>query len=297
MAWRCGGARIGSWCRLIAGTVESDSGSGSGGSGSGSAGAAGLSPTAHGHVLVVLPTLTWQGLNPVDDDGDGIPNTLLSGEPVQLARPFVVTPPAGFAQEVALIDYLHSAGLQFDLTSDLAYADGDGPPLGNYSGVVLAGDERWVTASFGDSLARYVQQGGRILSLGIGSLQRSVTIDGGQALDPSARHRVDFLDGRPLPVKSSHGALLLVQRDKLGLFRGGASPLSGYRTYQPFAPPQPPARLLSSLGVSNASPAVIGYSLGHGVVVDIGLPGFASSLAHDVEAQQLLGNAWSLLSR
>ena len=42
---------------------------------------------------------------------------------------------------------------------------------------------------------------------------------------------------------------------------------------------------------------MIGYSLGRGRVVDIGLPGFASSLAHRVEAQKLLGNVWSLLSR
>lgn len=281
---------------LIAG-----SGSGSGaGSGSGSRSGAGRGPRAaasRGHVLVVLPALSWQGLNPVDDDGDGIPNTLLSGEPVRLARPLFATPPAGFAEEAALIAYLRRAGLHFDLTTDLAFVDGNAPPLGNYSGVVLAGDERWVTASFGASLARYVQQGGRILSLGIGSLQRSVTIDGGQALDPSRARAVDFLEGRPLPVKRTHGTLLLVQRDKLGLFRGGATALSGYRTYQPFAPPQPPARLLSSLGVSNASPAVIGYSLGHGLVVDIGLPGFASSLDHNVEAKELLGSVWSLLSR
>jgi hypothetical protein len=275
---------------LIAGTAQA------GGAGSGSAGAAGLSSASHGHVLVVLPALTWQALNPVDDDGDGIPNTLLSGEPVLLDRPLVRTPP-GFAQEAALIAYLRHAGLPFDLTTDLVDAHGDGPSLDDYSGVVLAGDERWVTASFGDTLARYVQQGGRILSLGIGSLQRSVTIDGSQALDPSRAHRVDFLDGRPLPVTSSHGTLLLVQRDQLGLFGGGASPLSGYRTYQPFGPPQPPARLLSSLGVSRSSPAVIGYALGHGRVVNIGLPGFASSLAHHVEAQKLLGNVWSLLSR
>jgi hypothetical protein len=271
---------------LIAGTA-----------GSGSAGGQGPSAAAaRGHVLVVLPALSWQGLNPVDDDGDGIPNTLLSGEPVRLDRPLVTTP-LGFAQEAALVAHLRSAGLQFDLTTDLAYASGDAPALGDYSGVVLAGDERWVTASFGASLARYVQQGGRILSLGTGSLQRSVTIQSGQALDPSPAHRVDFLDGRPLAVTFSHGTLLLVQRDDLGLFRGGASPLSGYRTYQPFGPPQPPARLLSSLGVSRASPAVIGYSLGHGVVVDIGLPGFAGTLSHNAEAKQLLGNAWSLLSR
>jgi hypothetical protein len=32
-------------------------------------------------------------------------------------------------------------------------------------------------------------------------------------------------------------------------------------------------------------------------VIDVGLPGFASSLAHNVEAKELLGRAWSLLSR
>ena len=141
-----------------------------------------------------LPTLSWQGRNPVDDDGDGIPNTLASGEPVRLDRPLVTTP-LGFAQEAALIAYLRRAGLQFDLTTDLAYAHGDGPSLDDYSGAALAGAERWVTPSFGDSLAHYVQQGGRILSFGIGSLQRTVTIDGDQALDPSRAHRVDLLDG------------------------------------------------------------------------------------------------------
>jgi hypothetical protein len=265
----------------------------------GSGSPAGRGPRARssrGHVLVVLPALSWQGLNPVDDNGDGIPNTLESGEPVALARALVGTP-AGFAQEAALIAYLRRAGLRFDLTTDLADADSAGPPLRGYSGVVLAGDERWVTAAFGDALARYVEQGGRILSLGIGSLRRSVRIAGGQALDPSRAHAVDFLDGRPLPVRRSHGALLLVQRDQLGIFRGGATALSGYRTYQPFATPQPPARLLSSLGVSSMSPAVIGYSLGRGVVVDIGLPGFAASLSHNVEAKELLSSVWSLLAR
>ena len=162
---------------------------------------------------------------------------------------------------------------------------------------MLAGDERWLPQSLGSSLSSYVQQGGRVLSLGIGSLQRTVTVQGGQALDPSRAHRVDFLDARPEPVKRTHGQLLLVQRDKLGLFRAGATALSGYPTYQPFGPLQPPARLLSAAGVSNRSPAVIGYGLGRGIVIDVGLPGFASSLARQVEAKELLGRAWSLLSR
>jgi hypothetical protein len=255
------------------------------------------SRSSRGHVLVVLPALTWQGSYPVDDDGDGIPNTLESGEPVRLARPLVDGPPPGFADEAALIAYLRHAHLAFDLTTDLALIDGTGPRLSHYSGVVLAGDERWQPQSTGSSLSTYVQQGGRVLSLGIASLQRTVTVQGGRALAPSHPHDVDFLDARPLALRRTHGQLLLVQQDKLGLFRAGATALSGYRTYQPFGPLQAPARLLSSAGVSDRSPAVIGYRLGHGIVIAVGLPGFGSSLAHNVEAKELLGRAWSLLSK
>ena len=37
------------------------------------------SSTRPERVLVVLPALTWQGLNPGDEDGDGIPDTLAAG--------------------------------------------------------------------------------------------------------------------------------------------------------------------------------------------------------------------------
>ena len=38
--------------------------------------------------LAVLPALTWQGLNPVDDDADGFADTLASSRSVRLDRPF-----------------------------------------------------------------------------------------------------------------------------------------------------------------------------------------------------------------
>ena len=40
-------------------------------------------------VLVVLPATTWQGLNPVDGDGDGRADTLSAGLPVKTNRPYV----------------------------------------------------------------------------------------------------------------------------------------------------------------------------------------------------------------
>ncbi len=138
-------------------------------------------------VLVVLPALTWQGENPVDDDGDGIPNTLTAGQPIRLARPLVTGLPAGFADEAGLVAHLRDAHLGFDLTTDLGLLGNVGPSLAGRHGVVLAGDERWLPASFGSTLSTFVQRGGHVLSLGIDSLRRSVTITGAQALDPSPR--------------------------------------------------------------------------------------------------------------
>ena len=53
---------------------------------------------AAAHVLVVLPALTWQGANPVDDNGDGLPDTLTTGD-VDRPRPAAGRrTPAGFAR-------------------------------------------------------------------------------------------------------------------------------------------------------------------------------------------------------
>jgi hypothetical protein len=260
--------------------------------------AGGGSPAPSGHrVLVVLPALTWQGLNPVDDDGDGTPNTLTAGTPVALARPFTDGLPAGLASEAGLLSYLRAAGLPFTLTTDLSLVSGGGALLRGYSGVVLAGSETWLPATTGAALSTWVSLGGHVLSLGIASLQRTVTLGGGQATDPSPAHAVDMLDARPEGVRPTSGSLLLVDLDRQGLFTSRAQALSGFRTYQSFGPVQAPARLLTSAGVSAASPAVIGYGLGRGSVVDVGLPGFGAALARDVTAQSLVDRAWALLRR
>jgi len=43
---------------------------------------------AHHSVLLVVPTASWQGVNPYDGDGDGLPDTLDRGGPAGLDRPF-----------------------------------------------------------------------------------------------------------------------------------------------------------------------------------------------------------------
>ncbi|MGI8715422.1 MAG: FlgD immunoglobulin-like domain containing protein [Solirubrobacteraceae bacterium] len=251
--------------------------------------------SGRGRVLVVLPALTWQGENPVDDDYDGMPNTLTAGQPIRLLRPLVNGLPAGFADEAALVAHLRRARLKFDLTTDLGLLLGGGPPLQDFSGVVLAGSERWLPDSLGSSLSTFVEGGGHVLSLGIDSLRRSVTVAGGQAMDPSAPRASDFLLARPGPVVLAHGSLILVDKDGLRIFSGTSGALRGYRSYQPTGSVSAPARILSAAGVSNGQPSIVGYRLGRGTVVDIGLPGFGSSLRRNLDAQELLGRVWQLL--
>ena len=267
-----------------------------GGVSSPSSGSGGSGPTA-GHVLVVVPALTWQGENPVDDDGDGTPNTLIAGTPIQLARPFTNGLPRDFGAEAGLISYLRTAELRFTLTSDLSLIASGAALLHGYSGVVFAGSETWLPAATATALTTWVQQGGHVFSLGIGSLQRTVTVSGTQALDPSGPHAVDSLQARPGAVSRTGGSLLLVDRNGQHLFASRSEALSGFRSYQTFGPIQAPAHLLTSVGVSPGTPAVIGYTLGRGMVVDVGLPGFGSALAHNVTAQGLVGRVWAQLLR
>src|SRR5947209_2732947 len=77
-----------------------------------------------GPVLLVLPALTWQALNPIDADADGFADTLRNMGSVPLDRPFAFgREPAGFASEVApLAAFLDARHLRHDVTTDIALA-------------------------------------------------------------------------------------------------------------------------------------------------------------------------------
>lgn len=113
---------------------------------------ASAAPSSHPpKILVVLPALTWQGLNPVDDvgsspyDGDGLPNTLTAGVPVGLTNRVLANGlPAGLGDIEGLLAFLAKEKMPYDLTTDLGLAEGVGPELNSYRGVVLAGDEMWL---------------------------------------------------------------------------------------------------------------------------------------------------------
>jgi FlgD Ig-like domain len=247
-------------------------------------------------VLIVLPALTWQGLNPVDDTGDGLPNTLANGGPIELDRPLADGLPAGFADEAGVLAYLDASHRSYELTTDLGLISGVGPRLRGHAAIVLAGSERWLPAAESAALRSYVTAGGRVLSLGIDSLRRGVTVAGNRALDPTPPSTTDALGAQVGGLAAKTVAPVTVTSDGLGLFAGVSDPLAGFRTYQPVLSVAAPGRVQSSAGLGAGGAAIVGYRLGSGIVIDLGVPGFGAALSRDAGAQQLLGRIWTVVS-
>jgi FlgD Ig-like domain len=248
-------------------------------------------------VLVVLPALTWQGLNRVDDTGDGLPNTLANGGPISLDRPLVAPPPAGIADQAGLVAYLDASHRMFELTTDLGLISGVGPRLAGHSAVVLAGSERWLPSSEMAALRSYARAGGHVLSLGVDSLRRGVTVAGNRALNPTPPSGADALGARVGGLASKTAAPVSVSSDGLGLFTGVSAPLAGFRTYQPVLAISTRGHVESSAAPAGGSPAIVGYGLGEGTVVDLGVPGFGAALSSDAGAQQLIDQIWTVVSK
>ena len=139
--------------------------------------------------LVVLPAISWQGLNPVDDDFDGFADSFPKARSLGLARPFAGGGlPAGFNSEVApLLRFLDRERLPYDLTTDLSLARGEGPALGNAPGVAFAGSALWLPEPLLTRLRDEVADGLRVVSFGADSLRRTVRIRDDRLLDPRRR--------------------------------------------------------------------------------------------------------------
>jgi hypothetical protein len=245
-------------------------------------------------VLVVVPALTWQGLNPVDDDGDGLPDTLSAGGPIALDRPLANGLPAGFADEADLLADLARAGFHYDLTTDLALLSDPSALLARHRGVVLAGGEQWLPVALRTALRTFVAGGGHVLSLGTGSLRSTVTVSGGEARDPSPPAGTDAFGARIGAVASDNRLPMFPYgSDPLGLFTTSSNDFTGLRTFETIEPPAGAAASIA--GISAQEPAITGFPLGRGAVIDVGLPDFGAAAGRDPGLRAVLSRAWRLL--
>jgi hypothetical protein len=248
---------------------------------------------AHRRVLVVLPYMSWQARNVLDDKPfDGVPDTLGRGGPVPLLRNLAL--PAGFSQhEAPLLVFLDRSGLRYDLTTDAALALGQGPSLAGHAGIVLAGQPTWTTPALGWALRRYVSGGGRVLVAGTGALRRTARLGPGPSLsDPSPEDYRDVFGlhyGPPTPVNGP----VTVLTPTAPLFVGSGGEFTGFTTAEPllsggkvlgYAGPRPGVRVIAQVQV------------GRGEVLRFGLPQWGAKIGEPA-VQTLTRQAWALLSR
>ena len=150
--------------------------------------------------LVVLPTVTWQGLNDWDSDLDGFGDTLDSARSIPDERPFADRGlPPRFASEVSpLLRFLDRERLAYDLTTDLSLARREGPSLGNAPGVAVAGTSIWLPAhACATACARRSRSNGlKVVSFGRQSLRRTVALVGDRLQDASPPRPDDLFGER-----------------------------------------------------------------------------------------------------
>ena len=94
-----------------------------------------------------------------------------------------------------------------------------------------------------------------------------------------------MLGARPASTLVRTSALITVITDGLGIFSGTSLAFPGFGSYERTAPD--PARFGTRVR-RPASLSIVGYHLGSGTVVEVGLVGFGPSLRHDVDAQEFV---------
>ena len=252
-----------------------------------------------GPVLVLLPTITWQGTNPVDDDANGFADSLFSARSVPLARAFADGRlPRGLSRQVGpLLSFLEARHLRFDLTTDLALSRGHGAALAGHRGVVLAGEVTWAPTALASALRGYVAGGGRVASFGADSLVRHVTLTATALIAPGAPARTDVFGEALAPAPPGPPAPLVASADTLSLFAGTSGVVGAFTRFEQSLGLPRGARRLAAAGRDPRHPSLVAYQLGRGTVIRVGVANWGSALATSPEVAAITARTWSILSR
>ena len=264
-------------------------------------------------ILVVLPAVTWFGRDTLDDDRDGLPNTLDSGGSAGYPRLLADGLPDGFSEHVApLLAFLDRQKIGYDVTTDLTLAASRAGLSGEREGVLLAGPLRWISIEVARRLRRYAGEGGRVASFGADSMRRGVAVARDRLLRPLPPEDTDpfgatlrpqrSLDGEPPPLEP------IADDAETGLLTGVAQ-LPGFSTLEESEPSERVRVALAAIdqGALDAAeaageelppsyPALALSELGEGIVIRVGLPQWGARLKdRSVPVQQLTRNIADIL--
>ncbi len=263
-------------------------------------------------ILVVLPAITWFGADLLDDDRDGVPNTLENGSPAAYPRLLAGGLPSGFGDQVAaLLGFLDEQGIRYDVTTDLTLAATRRGLTQERAGVLLAGPMRWVPTELARRLRRYATEGGRVASFGADSLRRGVDVARNRLLRPLPPAEADPFGARLRPVRRLPGPEPLepvADEGGTGLLTG-VERLGGFTILEEAEPDERVRVALAQVDraaleeadsadepLPDVRPALSLSDVGDGVVIRVGLPEWGARLrAGAVPVRQLTRNIADIL--
>jgi hypothetical protein len=190
---------------------------------------------------------------------------------------------------------------------------------------VLAGSLRWVTRTLARRLRRYVEDGGRLASFGTDSLRRGVRLGADRLTRPTQPTPVDPFGAHLQPVSAPRNdkdsrtpvpLSALADDTSLGLLTGSDGVLGAFGRLEESQPRPDAARakVLTAVGqdVTDAEradaeakgeqprtplPALTATRLGKGIVVRVGVAGWAARAGRDPEVGQITRNVVDVLRR
>jgi hypothetical protein len=235
-------------------------------------------------LLIVQPSIAWQATNPIDVTGDGFPDPFQQLPPgkelnVALNRFLALqSGTVGFdAQEGALAKYLaaNQPTLAAQTVTDASLAADPAAALKGHDAILFAGDERWVTPELGVALRAFVQRGGKVAFFSQDAFRRTVALTLTTLAGPSD-HRQRDIFGESVETVTEAPAPVVPFKDELGLLRG----LTGqFTTFEQSRQQAKSAKILTSAGRTADAPALIGYSLGQGTIIRVGVRGWNAELS------------------
>jgi hypothetical protein len=263
-------------------------------------------------ILVVLPAITWFGRDTLDDDRDGLPNTLENGSSAAYPRLLADGLPAGFSDQIApLLAFLDRQKVNYDITTDLTLAASRGGLSAERQGVLLAGPLRWISSEVARRLRRYATDGGRVASFGSDSMRRGVAVARDRLLRPLPPVDTDPFGTTLRPQRSPASAPPLeptADDPAIGLLTG-VEQLPGFSAFEESepsdrvrvalaAPDQEAIDAAEAAGeeLPPSYPALALSDVGEGIVIRVGLPQWGTRLKQgSMPVQQLTRNIADIL--
>lgn len=240
-------------------------------------------------LLIVQPSIAWQAANPVDINGDGFPDpfdSLPEGRQIRVSLSRFLArasgPPGFGAQEGALSDFVSQlGGVRAQTTTDAALARSPEALLRGRSAVLFTGDERWLPAATGTALRKFVEDGGKVAFTSLAAFRRTVSLTVTQLIGPSeARGRNIFGESSSLVNEAAAPVVPFV--DELNLLPGPTGLFTGFEQSR-LLPSE--AKVLTSAGRVEESPALVAYKLGKGTVIRVGVRGWSAAIAENASVR------------